>query len=88
MEHSPTGKGKLMHAVIRKFPNMQNVKEAARRAETGLGPILKQQPGFKGYYIIQFEGGGGALSACSRTLMLPRRHTSAHCRGSKRTWLI
>ena len=59
MEHSPTGKGKLMHAVIRKFPTMQNVKEAARRAETGLGPILKQQPGFKGYYIIQLEGGGG-----------------------------
>jgi hypothetical protein len=48
-----------MHAVIRKFPTMQNVKEAAKRAETGLGPILKRQPGFKGYYIIQLEGGGG-----------------------------
>jgi hypothetical protein len=48
-----------MHAVIRKFPKMQNVKEAARRSETGLGPILKQQPGFKGYFIIQLDGGGG-----------------------------
>lgn len=38
---------------------MQNVKEAARRAETGLGPVLKNQPGFKAYYLIQLEGGGG-----------------------------
>jgi hypothetical protein len=50
----------MMYVVIRKFPNMQNVQEAARRAETGLGPVLKQQPGFKGYYIVQLEGGGGA----------------------------
>lgn len=49
----------MMHVVIRKFPNMQNVTEAARRAETGLGPILKTQPGFKGYYVIALEGGGG-----------------------------
>ena len=49
-----------MHAVIRKFPGMKNIDEAARRSETGLGPILKQQPGFKGYYILKLEGGGGA----------------------------
>ena len=48
-----------MHAIIRKLPKMQNVKEAARRAETGLGPILKKQPGFRAYYIIQLDGGGG-----------------------------
>ena len=48
-----------MYAVIRKFPTMKNVKEAAQKAESGLGPILKQQPGFKGYYIVQIEGGGG-----------------------------
>jgi hypothetical protein len=48
-----------MHVVIRKLPKMQNVKEAARRAETGLGPLLKRQPGFMGYYVIQLEGGGG-----------------------------
>ena len=26
---------------------------------TGLAPILKQQPGFKAYYIVRHEGGGG-----------------------------
>ena len=48
-----------MYAVIRSFPQMQNVEEARRLAETGLSPILKQQPGFRAYYIIHLEGGGG-----------------------------
>ena len=48
-----------MYAVIRSFPQMQNVEEAGRLAETGLAPILKQQPGFRAYYIIRLEGGGG-----------------------------
>jgi hypothetical protein len=48
-----------MHVVIRKLPKMQNVKEAARRAETGLGPLLKRQQGFVAYYLMQLEGGGG-----------------------------
>lgn len=49
----------MMYVVIRKFPSMKNVPEAARRAEAGLGPILKTQSGFKGYYLIALEGGGG-----------------------------
>ena len=45
-----------MYAVIRSFPQMQNVEEARRLAETGHAPILKQQPGFRAYYIIKLEG--------------------------------
>jgi hypothetical protein len=48
-----------MYAVIRSFPQMQNVEEAGRLAATGLAPILKQQPGFSAYYLIRLEGGGG-----------------------------
>jgi hypothetical protein len=33
-----------------------------RRAETGLGPILKRQPGIYGYYIVRFGEGGGSIS--------------------------
>ena len=52
-----------MHMVIRKFRSMQQVAEAAKRAETGLGPILKRQPGFKAYHIFAMpEGGGGSVS--------------------------
>jgi hypothetical protein len=49
----------VMYAVIRSFPQMQNVEEAGRLAETGLAPILRQQPGFRAYYVIRLEGGGG-----------------------------
>lgn len=48
-----------MYAVIRSFPQMQNIEEAGRLAKTGLAPILKQQPGFRAYYVIQLAGGGG-----------------------------
>jgi len=35
-----------MYVVIRKFNRMRSVAEAARRAESGLGQMLKQTPGF------------------------------------------
>jgi heme-degrading monooxygenase HmoA len=41
-----------MYAVIRKFNKMRSVEEVARRAEAGLAPILRQSPGFRGYYVV------------------------------------
>ena len=38
--------------------------QAARRAESGIGQILKQAPGFRGYYVFQDGNGVG----CSITL--------------------
>ena len=46
-----------MYLVIRKFNHMRSVAEAARRAESGLGRLLKQSPGFLGYYV--FDAGNG-----------------------------
>lgn len=46
-----------MYVVIRKFAHLHNVHEAARRAESGIGQILRQSPGFQGYYV--FDGGSG-----------------------------
>ena len=46
-----------MHLVIRKFPRLHSVKDAAQRAETGLMTLLKKSPGFLGYSI--FDAGGG-----------------------------
>ncbi|PVE23351.1 hypothetical protein DC522_16405 [Microvirga sp. KLBC 81] len=46
-----------MYVVIRKFSHMHSVPEAARRAESGIGQILRQSPGFQGYYV--FDGGNG-----------------------------
>ena len=53
-----------MYVVIRKFTHMRSVAQAARRAESGIGQILKQALGFLGYYV--FDGGNGV--GCSITL--------------------
>jgi len=42
-----------MYAVIRKFNKMRSIEEAGRRAETGLVPLLRQSPGFRGYYVVK-----------------------------------
>jgi hypothetical protein len=47
----------VMYLVIRKFTHMRSVAEAARRAESGLGQLLKQSAGFQGYYV--FDAGVG-----------------------------
>jgi len=46
-----------MYVVIRKFNHMRSVAEAARRAESGIGQILRHSPGFLGYHV--FDGGNG-----------------------------
>ena len=46
-----------MYVVIRKFSQMRSVAQAARRAESGIGQMLKQAPGFRGYYV--FDAGNG-----------------------------
>ena len=46
-----------MYMIIRRFAHMRSVPEAARRAESGIGQVLKQAPGFRGYYV--FDGGQG-----------------------------
>jgi hypothetical protein len=52
-----------MYAVVRKFNQMRSIDEAGRRAADGLGPIMKQSPGFIAYYIVRFgEQVGGSIS--------------------------
>jgi hypothetical protein len=50
-----------MYIVIRKFNQMHSVREAARRAESGIGEILKKSPGFRGYYV--FDAGNGVAGS-------------------------
>ena len=52
-----------MYVVIRKFRGMQTTDEAAQRAVAGIGPILKETPGFRAYYVFEdSQGGGGSVS--------------------------
>src|SRR6187200_3212130 len=49
--------GCVMYLVIRKYTKVRSVADAARRAKSGIGQILRESPGFKSYYVL--DGGGG-----------------------------
>ena len=52
-----------MYLVIRRFNHISSVAEAARRAESGIGQLLKQCPGFQGDYLFDAgDGIGGSAS--------------------------
>ncbi|WP_027546932.1 hypothetical protein [Bradyrhizobium sp. WSM2254] len=46
-----------MFIVIRKYTRLRSVADAARRAKSGVGQILRDSRGFKSYYVL--DGGGG-----------------------------
>jgi len=46
-----------MYASVRIYRSLKNFDEVVRRVETGLVPLLKGVPGFRGYYAIECEGG-------------------------------
>src|ERR1700745_825150 len=47
----------LMYMFIRKYTKVRSVADAARRAKSGIGQILRESPGFKYYYVL--DGGQG-----------------------------
>ena len=50
-----------MYILMRKFAKVRSVADAARRAKSGVGRILRESPGFKSYYVI--DGGEGVAVA-------------------------
>jgi hypothetical protein len=46
-----------MYIFIRKFTKVRSVADAARRAKSGIGQILRGSRGFKSYYVL--DGGEG-----------------------------
>ena len=46
-----------MYIFIRKYTKVRSVADAARRAKSGVGQILRDSRGFKSYYVL--DGGGG-----------------------------
>src|SRR2546423_10269175 len=49
--------GGLMYIVIRKYTKVRSVADAARRAKSGIGQILRESHGFRSYYVL--DGGEG-----------------------------
>ena len=48
-----------MFVITRRFKSISSVAEAAKRAETGLAPMMLAAHGFKGYHIIDAGSGVG-----------------------------
>ncbi|MDA9427506.1 MULTISPECIES: hypothetical protein [Bradyrhizobium] len=48
-----------MYMVIRKYIKLRSVADAARRAKSGVGEILRQSPGFRSYYVLDAGDGVG-----------------------------
>ncbi|MDA9537440.1 hypothetical protein ACM41_14925 [Bradyrhizobium sp. CCBAU 21362] len=46
-----------MYVVIRKYTKVRSVADAARRAKSGIGQILREAHGFRSYYVL--DGGEG-----------------------------
>lgn len=52
-----------MYLSIRKFSNVKSPEIVTKTVETQLLPLLKELPGFKGYYAVKYEDGDlGAVS--------------------------
>jgi hypothetical protein len=46
-----------MYIFVRKFTKVHSVADAARRAKSGIGRILRESRGFRSYYVL--DGGEG-----------------------------
>jgi hypothetical protein len=50
-----------MYTFIRKFTKVRSVADAARRAKSGIGQILRESHGFRSYFLL--DGGEGVAVA-------------------------
>ena len=46
-----------MYMFVRKYTKVRSVADAARRAKSGIGQILRESHGFRSYYVL--DGGEG-----------------------------
>jgi len=52
-----------MHTVIRRYEGAADSAEVARRAVEEFGPMLRDRPGFQGYYVV--DAGDGVVATIS-----------------------
>ena len=52
-----------MYTVIRRYQDVQNTSEVARRAVEEFAPTLREHPGFQGYWVV--DAGDGVLATIS-----------------------
>jgi len=52
-----------MYTVIRRYQGVRDPAEVARRAVEEFAPLISDQPGFQGYWVV--DGGNGVLATIS-----------------------
>jgi hypothetical protein len=62
-----------MYIVIRKYARVDSVENAARRAKSGIGRILRESSGFRSYYVLD----GGEGTGVSLTIFEDRESANA-----------
>ena len=63
--------GGLMYVFIRKYTKVRSVADAARRAKSGIGQILRELHGFRSYHVL--DGGEGV---CVAVMMFEDRESA------------
>jgi len=48
-----------MYMYVRKYTKVHSVADAARRAKSGIGQILRESHGFRSYYVMDGDEGVG-----------------------------
>lgn len=66
-----------MYMFVRKYTKVRSVADAARRAKSGIGQILRELDGFQSYYVL--DGGEGVGVA----VMIFRDRKSANAANDK-----
>jgi hypothetical protein len=54
--------------IIRKYNKVRSVADAARRAKSGIGQILRESHGFRSYYVLDGGEGVGVNAANDKVL--------------------
>src|SRR5882724_5469243 len=76
--------GGLMYIFIRKYTKVRSVADAARRAKSGIGQILRESHGFRSYYVL--DGGEGV--GVAEIAKAPMRRTIKYWSLFKQACLI
>lgn len=61
-----------MYVVIRKYTKVRSVVDAARRARSGVGQILRESHGFRSYYVLD-----GAEGTCVAVMIFEDRESAS-----------
>jgi heme-degrading monooxygenase HmoA len=71
-----------MYTVIRRYQEVQNSAEVARRAVEEFAPTLRDQPGFQGYWVV--DAGDGILATIT---VFDTEDAAAESTAASATWV-